>query len=147
MTASRPIVAERELRGLEVVLAQLGDSMGPDLIIGRIEGALRFEALQEACFRVQQRHPSLRAAIVWPGGDEQQRARLRAHAPDRHALDIEQIDGGAVSWQEAAQQQSRHRFDLQRGFLFRVVWVRERGGAGGHLIVCSLISDVPSTIA
>ncbi len=50
-----------------------------------------------------------------------------------------------MPWQEAAQQQSRHRFDLQRGFLFRVVWVRERGGAGGHLIVCSHHAIVDGT--
>jgi hypothetical protein len=145
MNVGRAIVAERELRGLEVVLAQLGDSMGPDLIVGRIEGPLRFDALREACFRLQQRHPSLRSAIVWPEGGVRKRARLRAHAPDRHALDVREIDGAAVRWQDAAQQQSRHRFDLRHGFLLRVVWVRAPGGSGGHLIICSHHAIVDGT--
>jgi hypothetical protein len=159
----RPILEQRSLRGLEVVLAQVGDTMGPDLIVGDVHGPLAFDVLREACFRVQQLHPTLRAAIRWPGGRLDQRPVLCTFEPDRDALDVallcEPLSGGAAEsgsppawrashgafWQWAAQEQSRHRFDLEKGFLFRVVWVPEASGESGHLIVCSHHAVVDGT--
>lgn len=154
----RPIVGARPLRGLEVVLAQIGDTMGPDLIVGHVRGPMSFDVLREAVFRVQQLHPTLRAAIRWPDGRQDQRPSLYAFEPDRGALDVVEMgepESGSgdptwrathnAYWQWAAQEQSKHRFNLDAGFLLRVVWVQDRNGTGGHLIVCSHHAIVDGT--
>ena len=154
------VIGERPLRGLEVVLAQLGDTMGPDLIIGSVRGPMTLDVLRQACFRVQQRHPTLRAAIRWPDGDRALRPVLHAFEPSIDRLDVcvveqedPRADGSdapdwrtthAAFWQWVAQEQSRHRFDLESGFLFRVVWVPD-GEDGGHLIVCGHHAIVDGT--
>jgi hypothetical protein len=158
-TKRRPVVTERTLRGLEVILAQIGDTMGPDLIVGDVRGPMSYDLLREACFRVQQLHPTLRAAIRWPDGRRDQRPSLYTFAADREALDVVVMDEAAdetvqksdwrathnAYWQWAAEEQSKHRFDLDQGFLFRVVWVPERNGNSGHVIICSHHAIVDGT--
>lgn len=154
----RAIVAERPLRGMEVVMSQIGETMGPDMIVGHVSGPLSLAVVREAAFRVQQLHPTLRAAIRWPGGRRELRPSLCAFEPDREALDVSEMrepgpGAGEAAWrathgaywQWVAEEQSKHRFDLDAGFLLRVVWVPEAGREGGHLIVCSHHAIVDGT--
>ena len=151
----RMVLAERPMRGLEVVLAQVGDTMGPDLIVAALRGPVSEALLREACWRVQQKHPSLRAAIRWPQG-RAQAPWLQVFAADRDALDVvvvEPADAGpqpwrrthSAHWEWVAEEQSKHRFDLDAGFLFRVVWVPDSSGDTGHLIICSHHAVVDGT--
>jgi hypothetical protein len=152
---SRPVIATRPMRGFEVVLSQLGDTMGPDTIVGHVRGRLSFDVLREACWRVQQLQPTLRAAIRRPGGDRSARPEIHVFEPDLRALDVSMLEEPddsaswsathAAHWQWAAQEQSLHRFDLDHGFLFRVVWVPGRTLQDGHIIVCSHHAIVDGT--
>lgn len=158
----RPAIGERTLRGLEVILSQLGDTMGPDLIVGNVRGPMSYELLREACYRVQQLHPTLRAAIRWPQGRRDRRPSLFAFDADRDALDVvvmcepapgvDNAPGTAdwrathgAYWQWVAEAQSKHRFNLDEGYLFRVVWVPQPSQDGGHVIVCSHHAIVDGT--
>src|SRR5260370_25777468 len=155
-------IDERTLQGLEVVLSQLGDTMGPDRMVGKVRGPMSYEVLREACYRVQQLHPTLRAAIRWPEGRRDRRPSLYAFDADRYALDVvvmcEPAPGvdntpGTVDWrathgaywQWVAEAQSKHRFNLDEGYLFRAVWVPQPSQNGGHVILCSHHSIVDGT--
>lgn len=149
----RMVLAQRPMRGLEVVLAQLGESMGPDLIVAALRGPVCEALLREACWRLQQKHPSLRAAIRWPQG-RAQAPWLHVFEADRHALDVEVVAPAdahpwrrthSALWEWVAEEQAKHRFDLDAGFLFRVVWVPDASGDTGHLILCSHHAVVDGT--
>lgn len=110
----------RKLEGLEVAMAQVGDSMGSDLIIGRVRGPIRQELLNEAVFRVQSRHPLLRASINWPQG-RQRRPHFFVHEPDRRFAEVKAIAAAGDEWQQIVENLVTEKFDLESGCLLKVV--------------------------
>jgi hypothetical protein len=141
----------RPLRGMELVMAQRGV---PDMIIGEIAGRLNLEKLRAAAFGMQQRHQGLRAAVRRHGGDT---ARLRfEYLPqDPEGLVVEEAldsprdcaDPGRPLWQLIAEREAGYRFDVEGGYLFRVIWVP--GDTGGHLIIncCHAVVDGISLVS
>lgn len=136
----------RPLRGFEVVMAQLGESMGPDLIVGELVGAMDVGLLREAADRVQQRHPSLRASLVWPEG-RSRRPSFQYDPPARERLDVACATDPALdriarissrpAWEAAVERETTRRFSLERGYAFRVVWIPYADGRPGGHVVCS----------
>jgi hypothetical protein len=135
----------RPLRGFEVVMAQLGESMGPDLIVGELGGPVTVGLLWEAAYRVQQRHPSLRASLFWPEG-RSSRPWFRYYPPARDRLDVScapdpSLDRSAATarpaWETAVEQETARPFPLERGYAFRVVWIPYGDGRPGGHVVCS----------
>ncbi len=136
---------QRPLGGFEVVMSQLGESMGPDMIIGQIHGPMTAQLLEYAAFRVQQRHPSLRASIHWPRNDTSARPYFRYHQATLGAIDIQTAepeqagnpDDPRPVWQQVAESVSEHRFALGEGFLMRLVWVPEAKQRAGGTLICA----------
>lgn len=109
----------RKLEGLEVAMAQVGDSMGSDLIIGRLRGPIRQELLNEAVFRVQSRHPLLRSSIFWPQG-RQRRPHFVVHEPDRQFSQVKAIIAEGDEWKQIVESLVTEKFDLESGCLLKV---------------------------
>ena len=135
----------RPLHGFEVVMAQLGESMGPDIIIGQIAGPMSLDLLRQAAFRIQQRHPGLRASIHWPDG-RAARPYFGFHPPCFARLDVAEIEQAPNDrrewdprppWQQIAEAQSRHRFVLEHGFFFRLVWVPDARRRDSGTLICA----------
>ncbi len=137
--------SSRPLGGFELVMAQLGESMGPDMIIAQVRGPMSADLLEYAAFRVQQRHPSLRASIHWPKGDAAARPRFEYQQATLGAVDIEVVDPTQAGepndpravWQQVAEQLSQHRFRLSEGFLMRLVWVPEQSNEPQGTLICA----------
>jgi hypothetical protein len=135
--AAPRVLAARGLRGLELTMAQLGVS---DVIVGEVQGPLTLAVLERAAHRMQRRHPGLRARIVLTkGGDV--RPRVEFCEPDRSRLHVEEVRSAellepsdARLFERVAEREVNYRFDLQRGYMFRVVWVPGLDDTG-HLIV------------
>jgi hypothetical protein len=144
--------SKRTMHGLEVVMSQIGTSMGPDLIIGRISHTINISLLTEAAYRVQQMHPLLRASIRWPDGDSA-RPVFYIHQPDKALLQIEEkvvsldhkTDENREYWQVIAEEQASLTFDLKQGYFLRIIWIPESEGDGGHLICASHHAVVDGT--
>jgi hypothetical protein len=124
----------RSLRGLELILAELGV---PDLVIGHIHGRLTLDAVRGAAERAQARHPGLRALV----NRQAERPRFVYHEPTPDLVEVLEVrsDDGLpgsaqrARWERVAERESMHSFGLSTRFAFRVVWVPHEGG--GHLIV------------
>jgi hypothetical protein len=138
-TATVDLPDPREARGYEVLMAQLGLA---DLIVGEVAGVLELEALRESAFHSMIRHPGLRARVRWPRG-RSARPQFEYLPADPLRLDVSQVGpeddpgkaDGRPLWQRVAEQESVHHFDLEAGYPFRVVWVPQPQGDGGHLII------------
>jgi hypothetical protein len=141
LAAMVDLPAAREARGYEVLMAQLGLA---DLIVGEVTGVLELEALRESAFHTMIRHPGLRARLHWPRG-KSARPRFEYLPADPLRLDVSQVGpeddpGGSGAdgrplWQRVAEKEAVHCFDLEAGYPFRVVWVPQPEGDGGHLII------------
>jgi hypothetical protein len=141
-----PPLASRPLRGFEVVMVQLGASMGPDLIVGEIDGPLSPELLRQAAYRVQQRHPSLRASVTWTEG-RSRRPAFVYHPADPHRVDVSVVTSRTLVtdesvpnrpvWQAAVEEETRRRFDPESGYFFRVIWIPSSAEAAHGHVICS----------
>lgn len=126
-------MSARGLRGLELVMAHLEVT---DLIVGEIDRPIPEAVLRKAAFRLQRRHPSLRACLTFP---ESARPRVMYCYPDPDRVEVEVMDGTGDApdarprWQRVAEAEANRRFDGARGYMFRVVWVP--GSVGGHVIL------------
>ncbi|WP_394825464.1 condensation domain-containing protein [Pendulispora albinea] len=135
----RPVIVEsrRAVRGLELTMAQLGVS---DLIVGKVRGDLPITVLHRAAFRMQRRHPGLRARMVRPKGAGS-RPVFEFCEPNVRRVVIEEVRSGedlapdgAPLWQRVVEREANRKFDIARGYMFRVVWVPNEDD-GGHVIV------------
>ncbi|MCL3883031.1 1-acyl-sn-glycerol-3-phosphate acyltransferase [Marivita sp. GX14005] len=131
---STPDLPSRPLRGFELVMAQTRIS---DIIVGQIEGVLDFAQVFDAASALQQRHPGLRARVVWPEGRDarsvfeylpadQTRLHVTEARPPKGARPVDR-----PFWQEVAEREVNHLFDLSDGYMFRVTWLPE----SGHVIL------------
>lgn len=129
----------RPLEGLELTMAQLGVT---DLIVGHLRGALSPQVLHQAAYRVQCRHPGLRARIRLAMGHTA-RPTFEFCEPDIERLFVEEVrsgDGlprpGAPLWERVTERELNLRFDVARGYMFRVIWVPDQA-EGGHLLIAA----------
>jgi hypothetical protein len=143
----------RYLKGFEVVMIQLGESMGADLIVAELQGPLCIELIRQAAFRLQQRHPGLRASVCWPEG-RRRRPRFEYHEPNLERLTVEEVgeDWSAADladqrppWQQIAERETARPFAPEHGFMFRVTWVPSPSSTGGHLICAAHHAIVDGT--
>jgi NRPS condensation-like uncharacterized protein len=91
------------------------------LVLARIKGQFGENALRSAMQKIQQRHPLLRAHVEF---DENHRAWFISH----DTLDIPVKIYARTSdeaWLEACYEENRIPFQLDKGPLLRVIWVRD----------------------
>ncbi|MBT3217919.1 MAG: hypothetical protein HN348_02415 [Proteobacteria bacterium] len=112
----------RELRGMERVLVDLSDSMGPDVLVARLRGNMDVKRLEQAIAVVVARHPLLRASIVdgTMVGQPFDASKAKLHVvTNRH-------------WQQVAEEQVGIPFDVSSGSLTRTTWIPDE--EGGRLL-------------
>lgn len=129
-----PTPPNRPLRGFELVMAQTRIS---DLIIGQVDGIVDFSQVIDAAGALQKRHPGLRARVVWPEGRDkrpvfeyQPADEMRLHVREVRSENWESTDDRPL-WEQVAEAEVNHLFDLSEGYMFRVTWLPE----SGHIIL------------
>lgn len=124
----------RGLRGFELVMAQ---SRISDIVVAQIEGLTNLAQVFDAASALQQRHPGLRARVTWPAGRDRRPVfeYLPADLARLHVREELPPPGQASDprpfWQQVAEREVNHLFDLSDGYMFRVVWLPE----SGHIIL------------
>lgn len=138
---TRPELPNRALRGFESVMAQTRIS---DIIVGQIEGIMDFSQVIDAAGALQKRHPGLRARVVWPKGRDERpnfeylpADELRLHVREARP-DAKASGDTRPHWEQVAEAEVNHLFDLSEGYMFRVTWLPE----SGHVILSAQHSVV-----
>ncbi|GFE51891.1 hypothetical protein So717_36440 [Roseobacter cerasinus] len=124
----------RPLRGFELVMAQTRIS---DIIVAQIDGIFDFAQVFDAASALQQRHPGLRARVVWPEGRDkrpvfeyQPADQTRLHVREERPAQGRDAEARPF-WEEVAEREVNHLFDLSEGYMFRLTWLPE----SGHVIL------------
>lgn len=124
--------SERKVHGLERVLLRVGETMGADLVIGRLAGQLDESTLRAAATALVRRHPPLRVRVEAPSQFVYQDA---TSVPVQVEL-VEAEPGPEPGWQRAAIGETRRPFALDGGAACRFLLVRQPG-APTHVILAA----------
>ncbi|GLR76776.1 lysophospholipid acyltransferase family protein [Aliivibrio sifiae] len=124
----------RSLQGFESFMAQ---SRISDVVIGQLEGIESFDQIREAAIALHNRHPNLRAKVIWPDGHNARPAfeflpvnHEKVHVVERYAHSVNETNSMPF-WKLIAEDEVNHIFDLSEGYMYRVTWLPE----SGHIII------------
>lgn len=104
----------RPLRGLEKTMVQVGDTMGPDVVVGEVRGSLPAGVLRRAAEMLQRQYATLRTRVV---GNE-----ILVGGP--RPMSFEVVSG---DWQLFAELELARPLRLRSGETMRVVYVPQDG--------------------
>ncbi|MFA0114638.1 1-acyl-sn-glycerol-3-phosphate acyltransferase [Vibrio sp. 10N.261.46.E11] len=124
----------RPLQGFESFMAQ---SRISDVVIGQLEGIESFEQIREAAVALHNRHPNLRAKVMWPDGHNARPVfeflpvnPEKVHVVERYSHAVNEPNSTPF-WKLVAEDEVNHTFDLSGGYMYRVTWLPE----SGHIII------------
>ena len=135
LTRERAALPSRAVSGMERILLRVGETMGADLVIGRVAGSSDLPTFRQAAEEVVRRHPTLRASVA--GAPPRFEFAPAEGAPVSVEVVDAQDEDDEPAWQRAAARETTRPFLLDGGPACRFLLVRSAGASEVHVLIAA----------